>query len=343
MFDWVLRGGEVVDGTGASRFLSDVAVTGERIAAVAPNLPGRGRHEIDVRDRIVAPGFVDLHSHSDLLFTLPPAAQRELLGGRLCQGITTELVGNCGYGPAPLVPERLDLLQKINGFITPEGVEWSWRTFAEFLDVMQMRRPLLNVGALVAHGAVRIAAMGMKADSPRETENREMDRLVRESVEAGAYGISYGLIYPPGQFARTEELVRTAAASAAAGGFAAFHQRGSGRSTCLEAVEEILTVGRLSGCSVHHSHEESVGPDAWSLVDRLIDKEGEGNHRGRECRDGEGEEERAAGDRSGRRRAGEHACRLPEVVHPPGHHRWLHGWLVAGRSAASEHREAAAR
>ncbi len=273
MFDWVLRGGQVVDGTGVPRFLSDVAVTGDRIAAVAPNLPGRGRHEIDVRDRIIAPGFVDLHSHSDLLFTLPPAAQRKLLGGRLCQGITTELVGNCGYGPAPLVPERLNLLQKINGFITPEGVEWSWRTFAEFLDVMESRRPLLNVGALVAHGAVRVAAMGMKADPPREAENREMDRLVRDSVEAGAYGISYGLIYPPGQFARTEELVRTAASSAASGGFAAFHQRGSGRSTCLEAVEEILTVGRLSGCSVHHSHEESVGPEAWSLVDRLIEKE----------------------------------------------------------------------
>jgi len=273
MFDLVLRGGEVVDGTGAARFRSDVAVLGDRIAAVAADLPGRGLEEIDVRGRIVCPGFVDLHSHSDLLFTLPAPAQRKLLGGRLRQGITTELAGNCGFGPAPLVPRRLSLLQKMNGFITPDGVDWTWRSFSDYLRVLEERRPILNVGALVAHGAVRVASMGMKPDPPTEEESREMDRLIRESVDAGAFGISYGLIYPPGQFARTEELVHTAAAAGSAGGFAAFHQRGSGASTCMEAVEEILEVGRHSGCSVHHSHEESVGPEAWKLVEGVIRRE----------------------------------------------------------------------
>jgi len=273
VFDLVLRGGEVVDGTGAPRVVADVAVKGDRIVAVAPDFPGRGEVEVDARNRVVSPGFVDLHSHSDLLFTLPTARQRALLGGRLRQGITTELVGNCGYGPAPLVPEHLVALQKLNGFITPDGVEWSWRSFSDYLEVVEARRPLLNVGALVAHGAVRVAAMGMNPDPPREDDYRKMDRLIQEAVEAGAYGISYGLIYPPGQFARTDELVRTAAGAAAAGGFAAFHQRGSGNTNCLEAVEEILQVGRSSGCSVHHSHEESVGPAAWGLVERVIEKE----------------------------------------------------------------------
>jgi N-acyl-D-aspartate/D-glutamate deacylase len=115
--------------------------------------------------------------------------------------------------------------------------------------------------------------MGMKPDPPGRDESREMARLIREAVEAGAFGISYGLIYPPGQFARPEELAKTAAAAAASGGFAAFHQRGSGASTCLEAVEELIEVGRRSGCPVHHSHEESVGREAWGLVDRVIERE----------------------------------------------------------------------
>ena len=280
MFDLVLRGGEVVDGTGAPRFPADVAVAADRIVEVTPRLPGKGLLEIDVSRRIVCPGFVDLHSHSDLLFTLPGPSQRRLLGGRLRQGITTELAGNCGYGPAPLVPRRLPLLQKVNGFITPEGVDWSWRSFADYLRIVEERRPLLNLGALVAHGAVRVAAMGMKPDPPDEEESRAMEREIREAVEAGAFGISYGLIYPPGQFARTEELVRTAAAAGAAGGFAAFHQRGSGASTCLDAVEEILEVGRRSGCAVHHSHEESVGPEAWKLVEEIIRKEEQASREG---------------------------------------------------------------
>ncbi len=280
MFDLILRGGEVVDGTGAPRFVADVALEGERIAAVAPRIAGAAHRELPIAGRVVSPGFIDLHSHSDLLFTLTTARQISLLGGRLCQGITTELVGNCGYGPAPLTARHLPLLQLVNGFITPDGVEWSWRTFAEYLAAVEARRPLLNMAALVSHGAVRVAAMGMKPDLPSTEEYRAMERLIRESIAQGAFGISYGLIYPPGQFARTEELVKTSAWAGAAGGFAAFHQRGSGASTCLDAVEELIEVGRRSGCPVHHSHEESVGPEAWGLVEQVIEREGEARREG---------------------------------------------------------------
>lgn len=278
--DLILRGGEVVDGTGAPRFAADVGLLGERIVAVAPRLTASARRELDISGRVVAPGFIDLHSHSDLLFTLPSARQRSLLGGRLRQGITTELVGNCGYGPAPLTEEHLPLLQLVNGFITPDGVEWTWHSFGEYLAAVETRRPLLNMAALVSHGAVRIAAMGMRPDPPSVDEYRAMDRLIRDSMAHGAFGISYGLIYPPGQFARTEELVKLSACVGASGGFAAFHQRGSGASTCLEAVEEILEVGRRSGCPVHHSHEESVGPEAWALVERVIRREEEAKREG---------------------------------------------------------------
>src|SRR5262252_7989291 len=273
MFDLILRGAEVVDGSGSEPFRADVALAGDRIAEVGELPGGAARRERSVAGRVICPGFIDLHSHSDLLFTLPSDDQRALLGGRLRQGITTELVGNCGYGPAPLVAEHLPLLQKVNGFITPDGVAWSWTSFADYLETLERRRPLLNVAALVSHGAVRVAAMGMKPDVPDAAEQRLMERFIEESMEAGAYGISYGLIYPPGQFARTEELIRTAAVVGRAGGFAAFHQRGSGPSTCLQAVEEILEVGARSGCAVHHSHEETAGPEAWKLVEAIIRRE----------------------------------------------------------------------
>ena len=282
MFDLILRGGSVADGTGAARFPADVAVQDGRIAEVSPNLLAAASRDIDLDGLVLAPGFIDLHSHSDLLFTLPELEQRQLLGGRLRQGITTELVGNCGYGPAPVTAESLPLLQAVNGFITPDGVSWSWRSFAEFLEVVEARGPLLNMAALVSHGAVRTAAMGMKPEAPSVDEMRRMDRSIRDAMAAGAYGISYGLIYPPGQFARTDELVQTAASASAGGGFAAFHQRGSGAGTCLAAVEEILEVGRRSGCPVHHSHEESVGPDAWRLVESVIRREEEARRAGLE-------------------------------------------------------------
>jgi len=280
MLDLILRGGEVVDGTGAPRTVADVGLLGERVAAVAPRITAPAHRQVEIAGRVVAPGFIDLHSHSDLLFTLPAARQKALLGGRLRQGITTELVGNCGYGPAPLAAEHLPLLQQVNGFITPEGVEWNWRSFADYLAVVEARRPLLNMAALVSHGAVRVAAMGMKPDLPSPKEYQAMGRLIGESMEQGAFGISYGLIYPPGQFARTEELVKTSAWAGAAGGFAAFHQRGSGASTCLQAVEEIIEVGRRSRCPVHHSHEESVGPEAWGLVESVIRREEQARREG---------------------------------------------------------------
>jgi N-acyl-D-aspartate/D-glutamate deacylase len=122
--------------------------------------------------------------------------------------------------------------------------------------------------------------MGMKPNPPTTEEYRHMDRLIRDSLAAGAFGISFGLIYPPGQFARTEELVKICGFVAAAGGFAAFHQRGSGASTCMEAVEELIEVGRESKCPVHHSHEESVGEQAWELVPRVIRREEEARRQG---------------------------------------------------------------
>ena len=260
----------MVDGTGGPRFRADVGIDKDRITAIAPRLDRPAAARIDAAGRAVAPGFIDLHSHSDLCFTLPLADQAALLEGRVRQGITTELLGNCGIGCAPAPPAALGEVARLCRFIAPDGVPWSWDSTASYLDLLERQGVLLNVATLVAHGPARLAAMGARSGRPEPDELQALERGVRTAVEAGAFGVSFGLIYPPGQFADTDELVSVARAAHAAGGFAAFHQRGSSRDTLEPAVREIVEVARRSGASVHHSHVETVGPRAWAGTEEVL-------------------------------------------------------------------------
>lgn len=270
MLDLILADAEVLDGTGRSRRRMDVALQNDRIAAIAPRIEAGARKRLDLRGLALAPGFIDLHSHHDLVLALPPARQEALLEGRLRQGITTEVVGNCGIGVAPVEPAHADQVRKVCGFITPDGVEWEWRTIAEWLDRVERQGVLVNVATLAAHGPARAAVMGGRSGRPGRSEQERIERLLREAVEAGAFGVSFGLIYPPGQFADTDEVAGCAAAAAAAGGFAAFHQRGSSRPTLLPAVRELIEVGRRSLAAIHHSHVETVGPRAWPGTEEVL-------------------------------------------------------------------------
>ncbi len=260
----------MIDGTGRPRFPADVGIEKGRIAAVARRLGTPAAAVIDARGKVVAPGFIDLHSHSDLCVTLPFSRQAELLEGRVRQGITTELLGNCGIGCAPVAPATRPGVARICGFIAPDGVSWSWDSMASYLDLLERQGVLLNVATLVAHGPARVAAMGLRSGRPGAAEQAAIDHAVRLAVEEGAFGVSFGLIYPPGQFAATDELVAVTRAAAAAGGFAAFHQRGSSDDTLEPAVREIVEVGRRAGASVHHSHVETVGPRAWPRAAEVL-------------------------------------------------------------------------
>jgi N-acyl-D-amino-acid deacylase len=278
VLDLVLADAEVIDGTGRSRARMDVGIRDGRIAALQPRLSGADGRRVSLAGLALAPGFIDLHSHHDLVFALPPARQEALLEGRLRQGITTELVGNCGIGVAPLVAPHTGDVRKVCGFIAPDGVEWSWRSIPEWLETIERQGVLQNVATLAAHGPARAAVMGGRSGRPTAAEQTAMETFLREAVEAGAFGVSFGLIYPPGQFAETDEVAGCAGAAAAAGGFAAFHQRGSSQATLLPAVREILEVGRRSGAAVHHSHVETVGPRAWPGTRDVLrlHQEGEG-------------------------------------------------------------------
>src|SRR5438874_5615781 len=195
----LIRGGSVVDGSGAPARRADVAVEGERIVAVAPQLTGPAARVIDASGHVVAPGFIDMHSHSDLFYFACPSAE-----SKIRQGVTTEVVGMCSFSQAPVRPGQEAL---VKGWVGGIGLtpELRWESFGQYLDLLRALRPSVNVIHFVGHGALRIAAMGFEARPARADDVRAMERGLGEAMDAGAWGFSTGLVYPPSAYADTDE------------------------------------------------------------------------------------------------------------------------------------------
>ena len=233
--DVILRGGTVVDGTGAPGRVADVLIRGERIAAVGAVEAAPGAQVIEAAGWVVAPGFIDLHTHSD-----GPILQPRTRGNvnYLMQGVTTVVTGNCGDGPVRI---------------------------KEFLAKVDDRRAGTNVAALVPHSSVRRAVMGTADRRAEPSEQARMGGIVGRGMDAGAWGISTGLIYVPGRYADVAELVDLARVVARRGGLYASHLRDE-ESGLLDALDEALAIGRDAGVPVHVSHLKANGRENWGLV-----------------------------------------------------------------------------
>jgi N-acyl-D-amino-acid deacylase len=264
----LLKNGRVVDGTGNPWFHADVAIDDGRVARIGRMDDAEGDRVIDVANRVVAPGFIDIHSHCD--FILPLADQAEFLRHFAAQGITTLVVGNCGYAPAPINPATADLMQAYTAFIKPRDLEWHWRTFREYLGYLEGNGVYLNTVPLAAHGALRIAVMGFDARSPNDEEQGEMERLLAECLESGAFGLSCGLIYAPGMFATTDELAKLANVLQPHDRLFTFHVRGSSE-TLMSASAEVVEVAKRGGVRVQHSHLEAFGKRFWPQVEGTLE------------------------------------------------------------------------
>ena len=266
--DYRIRNALVVDGTGAPARRGDLGIRNGRF--VSPE--GEALREVDADGLVAAPGFVDIHSHGDLLLASGRPDRDTLLAGRLAQGITTEVIGNCGLGAAPLFGEARDLAPAVHAWMTPEGASWRWSSLADYFSALETRGLPLNVAALVPHGLLRLGAMGLRPGAPDGGERAAMARALEQSLEEGACGLSCGLIYPPGMFSATEELLGLARSLRESDGVFTAHVRGSSE-TLLPAVEELIEIGRGAGIRVHHSHAEAVGRDHWSKLATFLERE----------------------------------------------------------------------
>ncbi|WP_051815827.1 N-acyl-D-amino-acid deacylase family protein, partial [Glycomyces tenuis] len=270
--DLVIRGAEIVDGTGADRFRADVAVKGGRIAAIGDRLDGRRR--IDAGGLVCAPGFIDMHAHSELAIL----SDHDHLA-KLGQGCTLEVLGQDGLSYAPVdettAPQMWEAIAAWNG--RPDDVDFTWRSVGEYLDRIDEGTPT-NAAYLVPHGTVRMLAMGWDDRPPTAAELETMRSLVADGLEAGAVGLSAGLSYTPGMYADTAELIALCEVVARYGGFFGPHQRSYGAGA-LEGYAEMIAIARGSGCALHLAHatmnyevNAGRGAELLKLVDEGLDE-----------------------------------------------------------------------
>jgi N-acyl-D-amino-acid deacylase len=248
-FDLVLANGRILDGCGNPWFWGDVAIQGGQIAKVALAGTLQGRETIDISGRFVAPGFIDVHTHSDLSILVNRRAESAVR-----QGVTTHVIGNCGMSPAPVDEDHFDEMRNFWGRISDQPeVTWRWRTFDQYLQTLQRGGLSINVASLAGHAALRIAVMGLDDRDSTPSELDRMNELLTEAMEAGAFGLSTGLVYPPGCFARTDEIIALCQVVSRYHGLYASHIRGE-RETILEAVAEAIRIGHEAGVPVQISH-----------------------------------------------------------------------------------------
>ena len=265
MFDLIIRNGLLIDGTGGPARPGDLAVQQGRIAALGDLARAEAALSIDAGGHVVTPGFIDMHSHADGVLPALPTAD-----SLVRQGITSAVVGQCGESPAPLLPAtREEVVASMASADCPLPFD-AWSTFAEYLEYLGRLGISINVTPLVGQGTVRAGVMAHSAASPNDEQVAAMRREVARAMDGGAIGVSTGLIYPPGSYATTEEIVETVRPAGERGGYYFSHIRGEA-DRLLEAVAEAIHIGRETGAAVEISHFKAAGRANWDKAERALD------------------------------------------------------------------------
>ena len=263
--DVLIENARIVDGTGTPWFKGDVAVKGDKIAGIGA--PGKLAKQyssdkiINAQERYLMPGFIDMHTHSDFVSLREPEAKN-----KLCQGVTSQGIGQCGYSAAPIREENLEALHQYGGFfmagVTPE---WTWRSFGQWLDHLSQLNLGTNLASFVGHGTIRIAAMGFDNRQPSQAELDNMKKMVRTCMEEGAVGMTTGLIYPPGIYSSAEEICEVSTGMTEFSGLYESHMR-SESDNMIASVYETIEVGQKAGIPVQISHHKASGIKNWGKV-----------------------------------------------------------------------------
>lgn len=270
MYDLLFTNARIVDGSASPWYRADLATDGDRIAAIGTLDRAEARRTIDCGEAVLAPGFFDLHVHSDLQLLVEPRHEPKIF-----QGVTTDLLGQDGLSYAPISREKLPLLRRFLGGLNgdPEGLAWDWSTVGEFLAKFD-RRVSPNVAYLIPLCAVRGEVLAFEARPPTANELERMRALVAEGMRDGAVGLSTGLTYPINAWASTDELVELCKVVARHGGIYVTHMRYTLGDGLHEPIEEAIEIGQRAGCPVHISHFKAARgrvrdiDGALGLIDR---------------------------------------------------------------------------
>jgi N-acyl-D-aspartate/D-glutamate deacylase len=259
--DVVIQGGEVLDGTGAAPVPADVLITGDRIGAIVPRSAGASWRVIDARGLVVAPGFIDVKTHSDFTLPLTPTAESKVF-----QGVTTEVLGHCGFSVAPVLPGREELLREYLSGVPP-GLPVRPTTFTDYLATF----PACSVNTImqVGHNTLRLMTTGMDDRAPSADEFAAMQRLMTEALDAGALGLSSGAFTPPGAYATPDELARLVGLLTPYGAGYASHIRDEA-SGLIEAMREAFAAAEAARVHVQLVHFKLSGTDNWGSAARVL-------------------------------------------------------------------------
>lgn len=262
-YDLIIKNGYIVDGTGNPWFRADIGINDGKVVKIGNVDSASGYKKIEVKDLVVSPGFIDIHTHSDFSLIVDPRAE-----SKIRQGVTTEVIGNCGFSAAPMRELHRKLLEQ---YLDPIRfkVELTWSNMGEYLSQLEKQGIAPNVASLVGHGTVRIAVMGFDNRSATDEELEDMKALVAQSMEDGSFGMSTGLAYPPACYSDTRELFELSKVVTKYGGIYVSHIRNEA-DTLIESVKEEIDIGKESIIPIEISHLKAAGKANWGKIKKIL-------------------------------------------------------------------------
>jgi N-acyl-D-amino-acid deacylase len=262
MLDILIINANIISGTGEPSFVADIGIKDKKIRLIAKDISIESIHTIQADGLYLAPGFIDPHMHSDLTLFGNQRAESSVH-----QGVTTEIIGNCGMSAAPISGEEFGEIEYLTGGL---NIGQRWSSMGDYLEVLKESGMAVNVVPLVGHGNLRAAVMGMGNKTPTPDQQKQMESLLAEALEQGGRGMSTGLFYPPGYYSKTEEVICLAKVVAQHGGIYASHIRNESEGV-LSAAEEAIEIGLKAKLPVQYSHIKIIGVDNWNMISDLVE------------------------------------------------------------------------